>query len=50
MGSLYGYGGVALDLFFNPNWFLAPSFAAGLYYQGGGKNLAFPLDSLLLSK
>lgn len=43
-GSLYGYGGIALDLFFNPHWYLAPSFAAGLYYKGGGKDLGYPLE------
>lgn len=43
-GSLYGYGGISLDLFFNSHWYLAPSFAAGLYCAGGGRDLGYPLE------
>ena len=38
-GGLYGYGGVAYDWQFAPNWFLTPGLAAGLYSQGNSKDL-----------
>ncbi|MDX1484934.1 MAG: acyloxyacyl hydrolase [Alphaproteobacteria bacterium] len=38
-GSFYVYGGVAVDLFFGRRFVLTPSFAPGLYIEGGGKDL-----------
>ena len=37
--AVYGYGGLALDLFFGRRIVLTPSFAAGLYHEGSGKDL-----------
>lgn len=35
----YGYAGIGVDVFFGPRWVLTPSFAAGLYGNGDGKDL-----------
>jgi lipid A 3-O-deacylase len=37
--AMYGYGGVFMDLFFGRRFVVQPSFAAGAYSRGGGKNL-----------
>jgi len=42
--TLYVYGGMALDLFLGKGFVLTPSFAPGLYVQGKGKDLGFPLE------
>jgi len=38
-GSAYGYAGLSLDIFFGNRVVLRPSLAAGLYYDGNGKDL-----------
>lgn len=38
-GSVYGYGGLVYDWEFANDWYLTPNVAAGLYHQGGGKDL-----------
>jgi len=43
-GSLYGYAGISLDLFFGNRLVLRPSFAPGLYYEGNGKDLGYVLE------
>lgn len=42
--AVYGYGGIAFDLFLGPYVTITPSFAPGLYYDGKGKSLGFPLE------
>ena len=37
--AMYGYGGVLVDLFFGRRFVVQPSFAAGAYSKGGGKDL-----------
>lgn len=37
--AAYGYGGVALDMYFGRRIVVTPSFAAGLYHDGDGKDL-----------
>ena len=37
--SIYGYGGILVDFYFGDRWVLTPSFAAGLYEEGDGKDL-----------
>ena len=37
--AVYGYGGIALDIYFGRRVFITPSFAAGYYYDGDGKDL-----------
>lgn len=43
-GALYLYTGIAFDLFLGRHLVFTPSFAPGLYYDGGGKSLGFPLE------
>jgi hypothetical protein len=43
-GSGYVYGGAGLDLFLTKRLVLTPSFAPGLYWRGGGKEMGFPLE------
>jgi hypothetical protein len=43
-GSVYGFGGLYMDLPLNPHWYLTPSLAAGLYSHGGGKDLGSPVE------
>ncbi len=38
-GAVYAYGGFGLDLVFGGRWAVTPSLAAGLYGEGGGKDL-----------
>lgn len=38
-GQFYGFGGLAVDVMLFENLILTPSFAAGLYGKGGGKDL-----------
>ena len=37
--SMYGYGGVLVDVFFSPRIVLQPSLAVGAYAKGSGKDL-----------
>jgi hypothetical protein len=43
-GSLYGYAGLSLDIFFGNRLVLRPSLAAGLYHQGNGKDLGSVIE------
>ena len=40
--AAYGYGGVLFDVFFGRRIVLTPSFAAGFYHDGAGKDLGHP--------
>ncbi len=42
--ATYGYGGIALDLFFGRRWVATPTFAAGLYGDGDGKDLGHAIE------
>ena len=42
--GVYGYGGILTDLFFGRRWVLTPSFAAGLYTDGSGKDLGSAVE------
>ena len=42
--GVYGYGGLLVDLFFGRRWVLTPSFAAGLYTDGSGKDLGSAVE------
>ena len=43
-GSVYLYGGVAVDIFLGRRFVLTPSFAPGLYAEGGGKDLGHVVE------
>lgn len=43
-GSVFGYAGLSLDIFFGRRIVLTPSFAPGLYFEGGGKDLGSVLE------
>ncbi|OGN64352.1 MAG: hypothetical protein A3E80_05015 [Chlamydiae bacterium RIFCSPHIGHO2_12_FULL_49_9] len=43
-GSVYAYGGLNFDILLFDHLVFAPGFAAGYYYQGGGKNLGYPAE------
>lgn len=43
-GAIYGLGGVYLDWAFAPHWYLTPSFGAGLYSDGSGKDLGHVVE------
>jgi len=43
-GSVYGYGGMAFDFRIGKHVAIVPSFAPGIYIQGHGKNLGFPIE------
>ncbi len=43
-GSGYIYGGVAVDIFLGSRLVLTPSFAPGLYIEGGGKDLGHVVE------
>lgn len=43
-GGGYLYGGLNFDFLFFDHLVFAPGFAAGYYWQGGGKDLGFPLE------
>ena len=40
----YVYSGIGVDLFFGNNFVVTPSFGAGLYGNGDGKDLGNPLE------
>jgi lipid A 3-O-deacylase len=42
--AVYGYGGIAMDIFFGRRWVITPSFAAGAYHDGGGKDLGHTIE------
>jgi lipid A 3-O-deacylase len=42
-GAVYGVGGILLDVPLGP-FVLTPSFGAGLYASGGGKDLGYPIE------
>jgi hypothetical protein len=42
--AIYGYGGIALDFYLGRRLFIAPSFAAGLYSDGDGKDLGAVIE------
>ena len=42
--AAYGYGGLLIDLFFGRRFVLTPSLAAGVYFDGDGKNLGSALE------
>jgi len=43
-GAFYLYGGVAVDIFLGKRLVLTPSFAPGLYLDGGGKDLGHVVE------
>jgi len=43
-GSLYGYGGVFVDVFLTDQFVARPSFAVGAYSDGDGKDLGGTLE------
>ncbi len=43
-GSLYGLGGLYADFNLSPEWTLTPSFGAGLYSDGDGKDLGHTVE------
>jgi lipid A 3-O-deacylase len=42
--AVYGYGGVAMDIFFGRRWVVTPSFVAGAYHDGNGKDLGHTVE------
>jgi hypothetical protein len=42
--GIYGYAGILMDLYFGRRWVLTPSFAAGAYEAGDGKDLGGTLE------
>ena len=42
--AAYGYGGILLDLYFGRRLVATPSFAAGLYHNGAGKDLGHAVE------
>ena len=42
--AFYGYGGVLVDVYFGRRFVLTPSFAAGLYAEGDGKDLGHAVE------
>ena len=42
--SLYGYAGIRLDLFWGQSFVTTPSFAAGYYSDGSGKDLGSSIE------
>lgn len=43
-GAVYGLGGFYGDFNLSPEWTLTPSLAAGLYSDGGGKDLGHTIE------
>jgi hypothetical protein len=43
-GAVYPYAGVLVDLYFGNCIVLTPSFAPGLYFHGGGKDLGHVIE------
>ena len=42
--AVYGYGGILVDLYFGRRIVFSPSFAAGAYHQGNGKDLGHVVE------
>lgn len=42
--AVYGVGGVLVDLFFGRRWVFTPSFGAGAYADGNGKDLGHTIE------
>ena len=42
--ATYGYAGIALDVFFGSRWVATPTFAAGIYGDGDGKDLGHAIE------
>lgn len=42
--AVYGYGGIRLDWRVARNWYVLPSFAAGLFEEGDGKDLGHAVE------
>ena len=42
--AVYGYAGIAYDLKLADHWVVTPSFAAGLYARGDGRDLGSPIE------
>jgi hypothetical protein len=42
--GLYGYGGLLVDVYLGRRWVVTPSFAAGAYAEGDGKDLGGTLQ------
>ncbi len=43
-GGTYGYAGIGVDVFFGRRFVMTPNFAAGVYGNGGGKDLGYPIE------
>ncbi len=43
-GALYGAGGVLVDIYFGRRWVFTPSFGAGYYADGSGKDLGHDIE------
>lgn len=43
-GSTFFYGGICYDLLLWDTLILAPSFCPGVYFQGKGKDLGYPIE------
>jgi hypothetical protein len=43
-GSLYGYAGFGVDVFFGNRWVLTPSLAVGAYSEGNGPDLGHVVE------
>ena len=43
-GALYGVGGILVDIFFGRRVVVTPSFGAGAYYDGDGKDLGSTIE------
>lgn len=43
-GAAYGYGGIGADIFLGERWVLMPNLAVGLYGNGDGKDLGYPVE------
>jgi len=43
-GAVYGLGGFMVDIFFGRRVVVTPSIAAGLYFEGDGKDLGSPIE------
>ena len=43
-GALYGVGGILIDIFFGRRLVVTPSFGAGAYYEGDGRDLGSVIE------
>lgn len=42
--AVYGYGGLAMDVYLGRRWVVTPSLAAGAYRKGNGKDLGHTVE------